>query len=70
MKTKTLFEAYVSCRSWMEFWEMCRDEGCNGIAVDADEYAVKWQRYERLEKKLYDRIMKIFEENDATTNTI
>lgn len=58
MKTLTLFEAYKESVRWQKYYSARRKEGQWGIAVDTDEYALKWQRYDRLATKLGKEITK------------
>jgi len=55
MKTRTIFNAYVHCRNIMEICVNCR-RSAFGIAVGKDEWARKWQRADRLARRISCRI--------------
>lgn len=53
MRLRTLFEAYAKVRSHQDTALGNRPGGLRGIAVHTDRYAKTYQRYARLERKLY-----------------
>ena len=66
MKPTTYLSAMINARFWMEHCIEGRGYR-NGIAVDYDEYAVRWQKYERQYQKFEEqvkRFMIIFEDQN------
>lgn len=47
MKSETIFNAYARVRDRMESVEHTRSRRRNGIAVDTDQDALRWQRLDR-----------------------
>ena len=62
MKTITYFKAYVQCRDGMTSAVFLRKTGETGIAVENDLEALRWQRFDRLARKLRQKIETRFAE--------
>ena len=58
MDTLTLFHAYALVRDRKVMTGLCRGTQF-GIACDSDEPARRWQRFNRLDVKLYIRITRL-----------
>ena len=56
MKTKTLFNAYISAEKF-KWYAVDQRKSSFGIAVFNDRYSREWQRYERLSLKLRNKIL-------------
>lgn len=54
MNKKTLFNAYKEARNRMEQYVARR--GFFGIAIDKDDRALKYQRYQRLARRIENRL--------------
>lgn len=63
MKTSTLFRAYDICSNNCQSARVLRYKK-DGIAIDKDQWAVYWQRNNRLADKLYIRILARLEAKD------
>lgn len=61
MKTSTLFRIYKRCKMHQENIINARPRRQFFIATESDEYALRWQRHERLVLKLEHRINKQLE---------
>jgi len=59
MNPTTIFNAYVKANFWENHWRECRGSSF-GIAVDKDEYALKFQKANRqayfFEKRIRDML--------------
>ncbi len=57
MKPTTIFQAYIKANFWENHWRECRGSSF-GIAVNKDEYALKFQKANRqayfFEKRIRD----------------
>ena len=56
MNLMTMFRAYREARGWRETYALHRPQKNFGIAIHKDYDALRWQRYNRLERKLQRRI--------------
>ena len=65
MRAITYFCAYRRCRDLKSALENARDRGPVGIAVGKDHLALRWQRYERLMRKLEQKLEAMLDKGDA-----
>lgn len=54
---RTLFRAYGKAMGQMETHSRLRFGGSFGIAIDTDHHALRWQRYNRLARRIEYRLM-------------
>lgn len=59
MKALTIYKAYKRCEQEKRWCSSVREWGIDGIAVNRDKYALRWQRYDRLANKLDKRLLAI-----------